>query len=155
LVSPRTFLLVVSAIVVPIVLFLALWHPFPSDKTPEGAYLRIAQAVGHDDPKECFAYLETEAQWASYTLRDMRRKASSFVAASYPDPPRSSILADYKRFAEAQDGSDVFVTLYRERRWSNRLRKDLSGVARVEVDPTGERATVVTVRGTRWPFRQR
>jgi hypothetical protein len=154
-VPARAFLFGASAILVPIILFLALKRPFPSDRTPEGAYLRIAQAVGHDDPKGCFPYLETEAQWANYTLRDMRRKASAFVAASYPEPQRTAVLAEYKQFAEAPDGSDVFVMLYRERRWSHRLRKDLSGVARVELDEAGERATVVTVRGTRWPFRKR
>ena len=34
-----------------------------------------------------------------------------------------------------------------------RLRRDLSGVGKVEV--TGERATVETARGTRYPFRRR
>jgi hypothetical protein len=34
-----------------------------------------------------------------------------------------------------------------------RLKKDLSGIASVEV--SGERATVVTARGTRYSFRQR
>jgi hypothetical protein len=33
------------------------------------------------------------------------------------------------------------------------LRKDLSGVVRVDIE--GERATVVTARGTRYPFRRR
>jgi hypothetical protein len=35
----------------------------------------------------------------------------------------------------------------------NRLRRDLSGVAKVE--RRGERATVETARGTRYPFRVR
>jgi hypothetical protein len=34
-----------------------------------------------------------------------------------------------------------------------RLRRDLSGIGKVEV--TGERATVETARGTRYPFRRR
>jgi hypothetical protein len=151
----RALLFLGGAAVVSVALFLLLKRPYPSDKTPEGAYLRIAQAVGHDDPKACFAYLETDAQWASYTLRDMRRKASALVAASYPEPQRSALIAEYKDMAEAPDGSDVFVDLYHARRWANRLRRDLSGIARVELDPSGERATVVTVRGTRWPFRRR
>jgi hypothetical protein len=154
-ISRRAVLFIAGAVLGPVGAFFALRQPFPSDQTPEGAYLRIARNVGRDDPKACFAYLETEAQWASYTLRDMRRKASALVAASYPEPQRSALLAEYKTFAEAPDGSDVFVFLYRARRWSSRLRKDLSGVARVEMDPSGERATVVTVRGTRWPFRRR
>ena len=34
-----------------------------------------------------------------------------------------------------------------------RLRRDLSGVAKVEI--AGERATIETARGTRYPFRRR
>jgi hypothetical protein len=132
-----------------------LYRPFPSDQTPEGAYMRIARAATQDDPGAFFAYLETEAQWACYTLRDMRRKASAIVSARYPEPQRSELLEAYKTFAEAPDGSDVFAYQYRALRWSHRLRKDLSGVARVERDPSSDRATVVTARGTRWPFRRR
>jgi hypothetical protein len=151
----RALLFLAGVAVVSTVLFLLLRRPFPSDRTPEGAYLRIAQSVTKDNPAGFFAYLETEAQWACYTLRDARRKSSALVAASYPEPQRSTLLAEYKAFAEAPDGSDVFVDVYRARRWSSRLRKDLSGVEHVEMDEAGERATVVTVRGTRWPFRKR
>jgi len=41
----------------------------------------------------------------------------------------------------------------RERGWLDRLRRDMSGVQRVEI--SGERATVETARGTRYPFRRR
>jgi hypothetical protein len=135
--------------------FALVYRPFPSDRTPEGAYMRIARAAVEDNPLGFFAYLETEAQWACYTLRDTRRKASLLVAAHYPEPQRSQLLEEYKTFAEAPDGSDVFAYEYRAKRWSHRLRKDLSGVARVERDPSSDRATVVTARGTRWPFRLR
>ena len=37
--------------------------------------------------------------------------------------------------------------------WVSRLRRDLSGIAKVEV--AGERATIETARGTRYPFRRR
>jgi hypothetical protein len=130
-----------------------LRRPFPSDRTPEGAYMRVAQSVVKDDPRSFFAYLETEAQWACFTIHDMRAKASKRIAESYPEPSRSSMLAQYKSHAEATDGSDIFGLLYRERGWARRLRKDLSGVAKVEVE--GERASVVTAQGTRWPFRRR
>jgi len=115
--------------------------------------VRIAHSVTLDDPKSFFAYLETEAQWASYTLRDTRKKAQVRIAASYPEPERTERLTAYKELAEAPDGSDVFASVYRTRGWAGRLRKDLSGVARV--DNEGERASVVTVHGTRWPFRKR
>ena len=141
------------AVAVPFGLFSTLHRPFPSDRTPEGAYTRIAHSVTLDDPKSFFAYLETEAQWACFTLRDMRKKAAARIAASYPEPERTERLAAYKELAEAADGSDVFATIYRARSWARRLRKDLSGVA--HVDNEGDRASVVTVRGTRWPFRKR
>ena len=137
----------------PLGLFAWLHHPFPSDTTPEGAYMRVARSVGRDDPREFFAYLETEAQWACFTIHDMRAKASKRIAESYPEPQRSEMLAQYKSAADAKDGADVFALLYRDRGWARRLRKDLSGIASVDVQ--GERASVVTVQGTRWPFRRR
>jgi hypothetical protein len=141
-------LVLVSALVAAVVR-----RPFPSDRTPEGAYMRVAQSVAQDDPRGFFAYLETEAQWACFTIHDMRAKASKRIAESYAEPRRSEMLAQYKGAAEAADGSDVFALLYRERSWARRLRKDLSGVATVETE--GERASVVTAQGTRWPFRRR
>lgn len=128
-------------------------RPFPSDQTPDGSYLRITLAVSAGDARAFFPYLETEAQWACYSIRDARAKASARIASSYPEPERSRLLARYERLAKAPDGSDVFAVLYDERGWSKRLRKDLSGVGRVEVE--GDRASVVTARGTRWPFRRR
>jgi hypothetical protein len=140
-------------VLVPFGLFATLPRPFPSDHTPEGAYARIARSVTLDDPRSFFAYLETEAQWACFTLRDMRKKAADRIAASYPEPQRSAQLAAYADLAAAPDGSDVFAIVYKSRGWSRRLRKDLSGIGHVELE--GERASVVTVHGTRWPFRRR
>ncbi|MDB4943183.1 MAG: hypothetical protein JWP97_2717 [Labilithrix sp.] len=145
--------LVAALVFVPIAVIGAVHRPFPADTTPTGAYMRVAQSVSKDDPKAFFAYLETEAQWACFTIHDMRAKASARIARSYPEPRRSEMLAQYRALAEAPDGSDAFVVLYRERGWARRLRKDLSGVAKVEV--MGERASVVTAQGTRWPFRRR
>ena len=151
----KTIALAAATVVVPGSVFALLYRPFPSDHTPEGAYMRIARSVGRDDPRSFFAYLETEAQWACYTLGDMRKKARARVIASYPEPQRSELAAVYAPLADAPDGSDVFAHVYRSRQWSKRLRKDLSGIAHVDVDPKGERASVVTVQGTRWPFRRR
>ncbi len=152
-VSRRTLAFAAGAALVAIALFVALYRPFPSDKTPEGAYLRIAKSATKSEPRAFFAYLETEAQWACYTIRDTRAKAVARIRASYPEPQRSALLAQYERFGAAPDGSDVFAIVYAERGWSTRLMKDLSGVAKVEVE--GERASVVTTHGTRWPFRRR
>jgi hypothetical protein len=133
--------------------FVALARPFPSDHTPEGAYLRIAKSVGSGAPREIFAYLETDAQWACYTIKDSRAKALGKVRASYPEGEQRALEGAYREEAEAPDGADVFVLEAKKRGWIARLRKDLSGVARVEIE--GERASVVTARGTRYPFRVR
>ncbi|MEB2310950.1 MAG: hypothetical protein OZ921_02165 [Sorangiineae bacterium] len=134
-------------------LFAWRWATYPSDRTPEGAYLRVMTAVNQGKPEACFAYLETEAQHASYTLRDYRRKSRARVLASYPEPERSRLAETYRAEAEAADGSDLFAIEARRRGWLARLRRDLSGIAKVEIH--GERATVETVRGTRYPFRRR
>jgi hypothetical protein len=128
-------------------------RPFPPEDTPEGAYARIALAVADRRPRDAFPYLETDAQWASYTIRDMRRKACDLVRTSYPPAEGAPLLAAWREEADAPDGADVFALLAARRGWIARLERDLSGVARVEVQ--GERATVVTTRGTRYAFRRR
>lgn len=128
-------------------------RPFPPDATPEGAYARIALAVSSGKPKDAFAYLETEAQWASYSIRDARKQAASRVKTSYPAAERDRLLAGWQGVADAPDGPDAFAALARQRGWIARLEKDLSGVAQTEI--RGDRATVVTARSTRYSFRRR
>ncbi len=131
-----------------------LYKPFPSDHTPEGAYTRIARSIGTDDDVAAiFAYLETDSQWASFTIRDLRAKALARVEASYPEAERAPLEAAYREEAGAKDGPDLFARIARRRGWVARLRRDLSGIASVTIE--GERATVVTARGTRYPFRIR
>ena len=115
--------------------------------------MRIARAVTDDRLTDIFPYLETDAQWASYTIRDMRGKACTRIRGSYPEPERSRMLAAYEPQANVPDGADVFALVARQRGWIARLRKDLSGVVRIEID--GDRASVVTARGTRYPFHRR
>jgi len=126
---------------------------YPSDRTPEGAYLRIAKAVNQGRPRDFFAYTETAAQHAAYTIRDYRRKARERVLAAYPEPERSRLAREYEAAALAPDGSDLFAAFAEENGFVALLRRDLSGVAKVEV--SGERATVETARGTRYAFRRR
>ena len=126
---------------------------YPSDRTPEGAYLRIVSAVNRGKPEDFFAYIETPAQHACYTIRDFRKRARERVSAAYPEPERSRLLAEYEAEASAPDGADVFALYAQKRGWLNRLRRDLSGIAQVE--RKGERATVQTAHGTRYPFRIR
>jgi len=149
----RKVIAIAVVVVVVGALFGILYRPYPSDRTPEGAYMRIARSVRADEPAGFFAYLEQDAQWACYTVRDMRAKARARVDRSYPEPQRSQLLAQYDAYAKAPDGQDVFAIYYRDRKWSNRLRRDISGAANVEM--AGVRATIVTVRGTRWTFRKR
>lgn len=127
--------------------------PFPPDTTPEGAYLRIVLAVDQNKPADAFAYLETDAQWAAYTIRDARAKACTKIRESYPEAQKKDLLDAYGEEANAADGADVVALMARRRGWLARLRKDTSGVKKVEID--GERASVVTARGTRYPFRRR
>jgi hypothetical protein len=126
---------------------------FPSDRTPEGAYLRVAIAVNRGKAEDFFAYTETRAQHAAYTIRDFRKQARERVLATYPEPERSRLAAEYAAEANAPDGADVFALYAKRYGWVARLRRDLSGIKKVEV--AGDRATVETVHGTRYPFRRR
>jgi hypothetical protein len=131
----------------------AVHRPFPSDHTPEGAYVRIAHGVTDGHVEAAFPYLETEAQWACFTVGENRRKALALVRRWYPEEERGALERDYARYAAATDGADVFALYAKERGWDRRLRRDLSGAA--SVDEQGERASVVTARGTRYAFRRR
>lgn len=126
---------------------------FPSDQTPEGSYLRVVIAVNRGRPEDFFAYTETRAQHATYTIRDFRKKARERVLSAYPEPERSRLAQAYAAEADAPDGADIFALYAKRHGWTARLRRDLSGVKRV--DRSGDRATVETARGTRYPFRRR
>jgi hypothetical protein len=126
---------------------------FPSDRTPEGAYLRVAIAVNRGKPEDFFAYTETRAQHAAYTIRDFRKKARDRVLAAYPEPERTRLAREYTAEADAPDGADIFALYAKRHGWIARLRRDLSGIKKVEV--SADRATVETAHGTRYPFRRR
>jgi len=153
----RPPLLVSIAITVVLLLagaaFAIAHRPFPADTTPEGAYSRIALSVADGRPRDAFAYLETEAQWACYSIRDARKRASERVGAAYPPSERAATVAPWAAEASAPDGADVFAVYAARRGWVLRLERDLSGAAHVDVQ--GDRATVVTARGTRYSFRRR
>jgi hypothetical protein len=75
------------------------------------------------------------------------------VLAAYPEPERSRLAQEYAAEADAPDGADVFALYAKRYGWMARLRRDLSGIKKVEV--SGDRATVETAHGTRYPFRRR
>lgn len=126
---------------------------FPSDRSPEGAYLRVAIAVNRGRAQDFFAYIETRAQHAAYTIRDYRKKSLARLQSSYPEPERTRLSQLYAAEANAADGADVFALHAQRNGWLARLRRDLSGIKKVEL--AGDRATVETVHGTRYPFRRR
>jgi hypothetical protein len=147
----KILLVVVVAIVGGMAAFLA--SRFPPDTTPTGAYMRVARAISGDEVEECFAYLEEEAQQSTFTIVDYAKKASARIEAAYPEPAKSVALARYALAAGSADGKQLWARMAAQRNWVSRLRRDLSGVATVEI--AGERATVVTARGTRYAFRRR
>jgi hypothetical protein len=102
---------------------------FPPDRTPDGAYLRIAKSIADGDPRGIFPYLETDAQWASFTIRDERKKALERVRASYPPEERAAYEKAYAAEADAPDGPDVFALLAEQRGWIKR-RSRLTARAR-------------------------
>ncbi|HYP97051.1 MAG TPA: hypothetical protein VER96_00160 [Polyangiaceae bacterium] len=151
----RRALLITLAGLASVVLLALVWAhvSFPSDRTPQGAYLRVVIAVNRGRAQDFFAYTETRAQHACYSIRDYRKKMRERVLQSFPEPERSRLAAEYAELAAAPDGADVLAIYAKQDGWMNRLRKDMSGIARVEVQ--GERATVQTAHGTRYPFRRR
>lgn len=145
--------MLVTAIVIGVVA-LVFYKPFPPDKTPEGSYARIAKAIAEGRTRDVFPYLEQDAQDAAFTIRDMRKAACDLIAQSYPaGTERDALLASYRPEADAPDGPDVFLLLDKKAGFIARLRKDLSGIAKVESQ--GERATITTAKGTRYTFRRR
>jgi hypothetical protein len=143
----------IAAIVIGIVA-LVFYKPFPPDKTPEGSYARIAKAIAEERTRDVFPYLEQDAQDAAFSIHDMRKGAYDAVAQSYPaGAERDGLLASYRPESEAPDGPDVFLLLDKKHAFIARLRKDLSGISKVETQ--GDRATLTTAKGTRYTFRKR
>src|SRR3954462_12911744 len=143
----RRALIYVSAGLASLLILAMVWAhvSFPSDRTPEGAYQRVVIAVNRGRAQDFFAYTETRAQHACYTIHDYRKKARERVLLSFPEPERSRLAAQYAEEAAAPDGADVLAFYARQNGWMNRLRKDMAVIAKVEVQ--GERATVQTAHG--------
>lgn len=126
---------------------------YPSDHEPMGAYVRVVEAVTRDRPEDFFAYLEDAAQHACFTIKDYRKTALDRVKATFPEEQRQDYELRYGALAAAAGGPEVFAHYARKEGWLTLLQRDLSRAASVEV--VGERATVVTIRGTRYSFRKR
>jgi len=153
-VSPKLFKRIALALAVVAALAYGwAWLTYPSDRTPEGSYLRVMSAVNQADPHALFPYLETRAQHACFTIGDYRRKAKQRVGKAYPPKKQAAAMVHLEPIASSPEGPDVFELYARENAWLDRLRRDLSRVAHVEIN--GDRASVQTVKGTRYPFRRR
>jgi len=109
-------------------------------------------AFGASRLSDCFPYLETASQHALYSIHDYRRRSLQQVRAWFEDPERSRLEDQYKAEAEASGPAETWAILARQRGWDTRMRRDLSGIQRVEI--SADRATVETVQGTRYPFRR-
>lgn len=145
--------MVVATVCVPLAIFAYNWATYPSDKTPTGAYLRVVRAVNQAEPAAFFAYTEEAAQHACFSVRDFRRQALDLVERHFPAQEQQKWREEFARFAEAPDGADVFALFTHKYGWLDQLRKDMSGIAKVDV--SGPRATVQTVKGSRYAFRLR
>jgi hypothetical protein len=132
--------------------FLA-WLWFPSDQTPKGAYYRLVVAVNRGEAADIFPYVETAAQHAAFTIGDYTRKARERVNVAYPEPNRTQELARLAELADVEPGPGVFAVYAVRYAWIQRLRRDLSGIAKIEEEQ--DRATIETARGTRYAFRKR
>lgn len=149
----RTAIVVGLLLTAVLTWYAVAWFSYPSDREPSGAYLRVMSAVNRGKPEAFFAYTETRAQHACYTIRDYRKKALLLVQSAFPNKERAQFEEAYGQIARAPDGSDVFAIYARQHGWLDRLRRDMSGIDKVEI--SGERATVQTIKGTRYPFRRR
>jgi hypothetical protein len=140
-------------VALPLLAYGYSWLTFPSDQTPRGAYLRIVKAVNQGKPEAFFAYTEEAAQHACFTIRDYRKKTLAAAKKDYPADEYKKLEAQYLAYADAPDGPDVFGLLAVEQGWLAQLRRDVSGISKIE--ESGPRATIETAKGTRYSLRRR
>jgi hypothetical protein len=140
-------------VVVLVATYVVAWKLYPTDRTPKGAYYRVTTAVNRGQPLELFPYLETAAQHAAFTIHKYSVDAVKRIDAAYPAESAQRERDRFLALAAREPGPGVFEWYADKYAWMDQLRRDLSGVANVEI--AGERATVETVRGTRYAFRLR
>ncbi len=136
-----------------VVAFTVGWLLYPDDRSPKGAYYRVITAVNAGEPEAIFPYIETAAQHAAFTIGKYRTQSRERILAVYPEPERSQALERLGELSQVEPGPGVFAWYAERYGWLARLRRDLSGIKSVDIQ--GERASVETTRGTRYPFRRR
>lgn len=164
-VTRRSILVALAVLAAAAVVFvtLGLLASAPPETQPEGAYVRVAERISAGDARSVFDLLDDDAKSACERLWRARREASMLVESTYPEPradrpldgsaERARLLEAYRPIADAEDASSVWVVLAKQRGWVTLLRRDLSGVKRVDLD--GDAASIQTARGTRYPFAKR
>ncbi len=123
---------------------------YPEKTTPEGAYLRLAKHLELGEPELAFSYLEVDARDAAYVMAKARTEALARVRATFPAEEARAFSESYGALATGDDGPRAFARYAEPRGWLRRLAKDVSPIDHIEAD--GDRATVVTRKGTRYPF---
>lgn len=139
------------AVLAAAALFAAVYvRRYPADTTPEGAYLRLAKHLELGQPELAFSYLEVDARDAVYAMARARTDALAQVRATFPPGEALAFAESYAALATGDDGPRAFARYAEPRGWIRRLAKDVSPIDHVERE--GDRATVVTRKGTRYPF---
>jgi hypothetical protein len=139
-----------AAIAVAAVLAAVYVRRYPAETTPEGAYLRLAKHLELGQPELAFSYLEVDARDAAYAMARARTDALAKVRVSFPREEALAFADSYAALATGDDGPKAFARYAEPRGWLRRLTKDVSPIDHVEAE--GDRATVVTRKGTRYPF---
>jgi hypothetical protein len=153
LVSRRIWLFGAAAVCLSGGVAVLPWRRYPSDRTPTGAYFRVVTAVNRADDQAVFPYLETAAQHAAFTIHNYFLQSQARIQQAYPEALRAAALARLPALENVEAGPGVFAWYAHKLGWIDRLRQDLSGIRQVIEE--GDRATVETVRGTRYAFRKR
>lgn len=149
---PRIWIFL-TLLALPVVFFVYGWVTFPSDHTPEGAYLRIVKSVNQGKPADFFAYTEEAAQHACFTIGEYRRQSLELAKPHFPPEKFAELEAEYGAMAQAEAGPGVFALMVEREGWLTQLRNDVSGIAGVVLQ--GPRATIETAKGTRYSMRRR
>jgi len=149
--SKKIFFLLL--LLIPLALWGYTWAIFPSDRSPDGAYLRIVKAVNQGRAQAFFAYTEEEAQHACFSIRDYRKKTLDLAVKEFPPERLPALHKEYGELASASTGEEVFALIVKREGWLSQLRADVSGIERIE--EVGPRATITTAKGTRYSLRRR
>lgn len=125
----------------------------PAATTPEGAYVLLTRTLSDGRDRDAYDLLDDPTRSACEDIVATAGRVARLVLAHFPEAQRESTLARYAPLAHGGDAAELWLDEAERNGWLQRLRSDLSGVAAVERE--ADRAVVVTVGGTRYPFSRR